>query len=97
VLFEVHNLKELEMALKLDCGIIGINNRDLANMRIDINTTLNLIKEIPRGKTVVSESGIKSRNEVIMLQEAGVDAILVGTSFMKSEDIAGTINMLLQS
>ncbi|MBF0318292.1 MAG: indole-3-glycerol phosphate synthase TrpC [Nitrospirae bacterium] len=97
VLFEVHNLKELEMALRLDCSIIGINNRDLTNMRIDINTTLTLIKEIPRGKTVVSESGIKSRDEVMMLQDAGVDAILVGTAFMKSDDIAGMINMLLPS
>jgi indole-3-glycerol phosphate synthase len=97
VLFEVHNLKELETALKLDCNIIGINNRDLANMKTDLNTTLYLIEEIPDDKTVVSESGIKSRDDVVMLQDSGVDAILVGTSFMKSGDIAGTIkNMLLR-
>ncbi|MBF0488400.1 MAG: indole-3-glycerol phosphate synthase TrpC [Nitrospirae bacterium] len=94
VLFEVHNLKELDMALKLDCTIIGINNRDLTNMTIDINTTLTLAKEIPDNKIVISESGIKSRGDCVMLQNAGVDAILVGTSFMKSGDIASTINSL---
>lgn len=94
VLFEVHNLKELETALSLDCNIIGINNRDLTNMKIDINTTLSLVKEIPDNKIVVSESGIKSRDECQMLQNAGVDAILVGTAFMKSEDIAISIKRI---
>ncbi|MEO5360733.1 MAG: indole-3-glycerol phosphate synthase TrpC [Nitrospirota bacterium] len=96
VLFEVHNRSELYMALSLDCSIIGINNRDLTNMTIDVNTTLTLIKEIPDTKIVVSESGIKSREQVKMLQDAGVDAILVGTSLMKSGDIAGQIHLLLQ-
>ncbi|MCG6551084.1 MAG: indole-3-glycerol phosphate synthase TrpC [Candidatus Magnetominusculus sp. LBB02] len=96
VLFEVHNLKELDMALKLNCSIIGINNRDLTNMKIDLNTTYALAKEIPDNKIIVSESGIKTRNDCIMLEEADVDAVLVGTSIMKSRDIAGTINLLLR-
>ncbi|MBF0458596.1 MAG: indole-3-glycerol phosphate synthase TrpC [Nitrospirae bacterium] len=91
VLFEVHNIKELETALSLNCNIIGINNRDLTNMTIDINTTLTLVKEIPDNKIVVSESGIKTRDECQRLQDAGVDAILIGTAFMKSADIAGAI------
>ena len=64
--------------------IIGINNRDLQTMKVDINTSLEIIKHIPSNIIRVSESGIKSHDEIIELQNAGFNAFLVGTSLMKS-------------
>ncbi|MCC6346531.1 MAG: indole-3-glycerol phosphate synthase TrpC [Nitrospirales bacterium] len=95
VLFEVHDEEELEKALRVDAEIIGINNRDLKTLHIDLSTTLRLRKEIPPGKIVVSESGIRTHSEVERLREAGVDALLVGTSLMQSEDIGGKIDELM--
>jgi indole-3-glycerol phosphate synthase len=97
VLFEVHDYKELEMALLIACDIIGINNRNLKTLQIDLNTTLTLMREIPTGKIVVSESGIKSRTDVQKLQNIGVDALLIGTSFMEAEDIGKKIDELTGS
>jgi len=93
-LFEVHNLDELEMALKINTPVIGINNRDLKTLRINLNTTFELKKEIPEDRIVVTESGIKSREDVLLLEKAGLDAMLIGTSFMESQNIAAKINEL---
>ncbi|MBZ0156394.1 MAG: indole-3-glycerol phosphate synthase TrpC [Alphaproteobacteria bacterium] len=95
VLFEVHDEEELEKALLVNAEIIGINNRDLKTLEIDLSTTLRLRKEIPPGKIVVSESGIRTRSDVERLREAGVDTLLVGTSLMQSEDIGRKIDELL--
>lgn len=97
VLFEVHDYKELEMALLIACDIIGINNRNLKTLQIDLNTTVTLMREIPTGKIVVSESGIKNRTDVQKLQNIGVDALLIGTSFMEAEDIGKKIDELTGS
>ncbi|MGC2061975.1 MAG: indole-3-glycerol phosphate synthase TrpC [Thermodesulfovibrionales bacterium] len=94
VLFEVHDRKELEMALLIDAPIIGINNRNLKTLSIDLETTFQLRKEIPKEKTVVSESGISRHEDVLRLLEAGVDAMLVGSSFMASPDIGRKIDEL---
>ena len=94
VLFEVHDHEELEMALKIDAPIIGINNRNLKTLQIDLNTTFILKKEIPQGKVIVSESGIRSRGDVLRLEEAGIDAMLIGTSLMESADIGRKIDEL---
>ncbi|MDO9289795.1 MAG: indole-3-glycerol phosphate synthase TrpC [Thermodesulfovibrionales bacterium] len=91
VLFEVHDLKELEIALFIDADVIGINNRNLKTMKIDINNTFEIKKEIPSGKIVVSESGIKTRDDIIRLESAGIDAVLIGTSFMEATDIGKKI------
>jgi len=77
-LVEVHNQNELERALACGARIIGINNRDLDTMKVDINVTRQLRPPIPRGRVVVSESGIKGRDEVQKLKEWKVNAILVG-------------------
>lgn len=95
VIFEVSNFKELEMALYIDSNIIGINNRDLKTLNIDINTTLELKKEIPSNKVIISESGIKTKDDVKRLDEAGIHAILVGTTFMEAEDIVIKIRELM--
>jgi indole-3-glycerol phosphate synthase len=82
-LLEVHNEKEMETALALDADVIGINNRDLNTFKTDISTTLRLIRLIPEGKTVISESGIARREDIVTLRDAGVDAFLIGETFMK--------------
>jgi indole-3-glycerol phosphate synthase len=97
VIFEAHNFKELEMALFINSDIIGINNRDLKTLEVDINTTFKLKKEIPSKKIIVSESGIKTREDVKRLEEAGIHAILVGTTFMETGDIAVKIDELMGS
>jgi len=97
VLFEVHDFEELEMALSVNPEIIGINNRNLKTMKVDINTTFQLRREIPPGKIVVSESGIKTRGDVQRLADGGIDAMLIGTSFMEAADISRKIEELLLS
>jgi len=93
-LFEVHDLKELEIALLIDADIIGINNRNLKTLKIDINTTFEIKKEIPSDKTIVSESGIRTPDDILRLESAGIDAVLIGTSFMEAADIGKRIKEL---
>lgn len=81
-LVEVHNTKELENALSTNAGIIGINNRDLSSMRVDISTTEELAPLISN-RIVVSESGISSQEDAVRMIDAGVDAILVGSYIMQ--------------
>ena len=80
-LVEVHNEMELENALHTRANIIGINNRDLTTMKVDISTTETLAPLIS-GRIIVSESGISSPDNAVRMMDAGVDAILVGTSIM---------------
>lgn len=86
VLFEIHDRDDLKKALTLDVPIIGINNRNLKTMKIDINTTFTLGRLIPEDKIIVSESGISEPFHVENLIQAGVDAILVGTSIVLSKN-----------
>ncbi|MEK6656782.1 MAG: indole-3-glycerol phosphate synthase TrpC [Nitrospirota bacterium] len=92
---EVHDKKELEKALQTGADIIGINNRDLMTFKIDIGTTYRLKDEIPKDKVIVSESGINNRYDIVQMQKAGVDAVLIGTALMREEDIAKKIRELL--
>ena len=94
VLFEVHDFNELETALRVNAPIIGINNRNLKTLEIDLNTSLDLKKEIPADRIVVSESGIRKREDVEKIEAAGIDAILVGTCLMESPDIGRKIDEL---
>ena len=80
-LVEVHNEAELENALAADANIIGINNRDLTTMKVDISTTEELAPLIS-GRIIVSESGISSPEDAVRMLDGGADAILVGTSIM---------------
>ncbi len=96
-LFEVHNRDELDMALTIQAPIIGINNRDLRTLQVELNTTLILKQEIPADRIVVSESGIRTREDVIRLEDAGIDAMLIGTSLMESFDIGGKIQELRET
>ncbi|MCK9187896.1 indole-3-glycerol phosphate synthase TrpC [Acidithiobacillus sp.] len=84
VLVEVHDGAELRRALKLRTPLIGINNRDLRRFVTEIETTLKLLPEIPEGRIVVTESGIRRSEEVATLRAAGVAAFLVGEAFMRA-------------
>ncbi len=94
-LVEVHTEAELEIALDANAEIIGINNRDLRTFRTDLATTFRLRESIPAEKVVVSESGIYTRADVELLREAGVNAILVGESLMRSPDIGEQVRKLI--
>jgi indole-3-glycerol phosphate synthase len=94
-LVETHNAEEIERAIKAGAHIIGINNRDLDTFHTDIHTTLDLKKRVPGGYVLVSESGIRTRDHVKMLEDGGVDAILVGETLVTSRDIVAKIRELL--
>jgi indole-3-glycerol phosphate synthase len=94
-LVEVHNEAELEIALKSSARIIGVNNRDLSTFTVDINTTRHLRPLIPADRTVVSESGIKDRDDMARLRQWGADAVLVGEALMSAPDIAAKMKELL--
>jgi indole-3-glycerol phosphate synthase len=91
---EVHTESERDRALAAGADVIGINNRDLTTFAVDLSTTVRLVSGMPEGITCVSESGIKTRNDVARLREAGVDALLVGTALMAAEDIGAKIKEL---
>ena len=86
VLVEVHDKPELERALELDLKLVGINNRDLRSFDVSLNTTIELLADIPDGVTVVTESGILSDTDVQLMHRHHVNAFLVGEAFMRSED-----------
>ncbi len=86
VLIEVHDRAELDHALALDPRIVGINNRDLATFATSLDTTLDLLGDVPDGVSVVTESGIHTPADVRRMLDAGVYAFLVGTAFMRATD-----------
>jgi indole-3-glycerol phosphate synthase len=94
-LVEVHNESEIEVALESDAGIIGINNRNLNTFEVDITTTKRLKPLIPADRLVVSESGIKNKDDMTRLREWGVNAALVGETLMSATDIAEKMRGLL--
>jgi indole-3-glycerol phosphate synthase len=94
-LVEVHDLEELERALKANAGIIGINNRNLKNFVTDLNTSLELISSIPGDRVVVTESGIRSRDDIRRLMTAGISAFLIGETLMAAPDIGRKLRELL--
>jgi len=94
-LVEVHSEAELEIALKSQARIIGINNRDLNTFTVDLTTTERLRPLVPQDRIVVSESGIKDRSDMAKLGQWGVDAVLIGESLMSAPDIATKMKELL--
>lgn len=93
-LVEVHDERELERALNAGAKIIGINNRNLKTFEVDLSTTERLINRIPRDRTVVSESGIKTLEEMKYIKSIGADAVLIGESFMRAASVQETIKAL---
>jgi indole-3-glycerol phosphate synthase len=95
VLVEVHNREELERVLELDAALIGINNRNLKTFVTDLKTTEDLIQLIPKGITIVSESGISAAQEIAYLQSIGADAVLVGEHFMRQPSAQQAVEQLM--
>jgi len=95
-LVEVHTEEDVEKALKSGAAIIGINNRDLNTFRVDISTTQRLVRLIPDSKITISESGIKTYEDVMFLKSLGVDAVLIGETFMEADDIPAKIREIMR-
>lgn len=95
-LVEIHNANNLSKALDAGAQIIGINNRDLHSFQVDLKTTAKLRPLIPSDKIVVSESGIRTPEDIALLKELGVNAALIGEAFLEAEDISGKVKSLMQ-
>jgi indole-3-glycerol phosphate synthase len=95
VLVEVHDEPELQWALEVvDADVIGINNRDLSDFSVHVERTFELLADVPAGKTVVSESGFHSREQLDDLERVGVDGVLVGEALMRAPDPEAALRAL---
>ncbi len=94
-LIEIYEPENLDRVLKLEPKLMGINNRNLKTFVTDLNHSINLMKRVLKETLLVSESGIRDRNDVVRLQQAGVRGILVGETLMRSEDIGAKMEELL--
>jgi indole-3-glycerol phosphate synthase len=86
VLVEVHDAEELQRALKLELPMVGINNRNLRTFETSLQTTIDLLKQIPDDCIVVTESGIHNKEDVVLMQQHNVHAFLVGEAFMRADE-----------
>lgn len=94
-LVEVHDRNDLKKALESDAKIIGINNRNLETFEVDLRTTMALAPLVPNRHISVSESGVSNGNDIQSLRRSGINAVLVGSSIMKSEDVLGKARKLV--
>ena len=95
VVLEVHTVREWDEAIRTDADILGINNRDLSTMEVDLRTTANLLSSRTKDRPVIAMSGIERRDQVEALLAAGAEAVLVGTSIMTAPDPARRLRELL--
>jgi len=95
VLVESNTKDALDKVLRANAKIVGINNRNLRTFEIDLKITQDLIKHIPKDKTIVSESGIKTKEDIDFLKSLGVNAILVGEAFMQADNITDKIKEMM--
>ena len=95
VLAEVHDGGDLECALRLDADLIGINNRNLKTLDVDLVTTEQLAPEVPSDRVLVCESGLFTRGDLERMAQVGARCFLIGESLMRQEDISGAVQELL--
>lgn len=93
-LVEAHDEQEIQMALKAGAKIIGVNNRNLKDFTVDISNSIRLREMVPKEILFVSESGMKTRDDIARLEENGTNAVLIGETFMRSSDKAGMLREL---
>ena len=93
-LVEVHDERELEVALEVEADVLGLNNRDLSDFSVDLERTYELLSDVPAGKTVVSESGFSTRDQLDELERVGVDAVLIGETLMRAPDVEQAVREL---
>lgn len=93
-LVEAHDEREVEMALAANAGIIGINNRNLKDFTVDIENSVRLRSMVSGNILYVSESGMKTREDIARLEENGIDGVLIGERLMRSPDKAGLLREL---
>lgn len=93
-LVEAHDEQEIDMALRAGARIIGVNNRNLKDFTVDISNSVRLRELVPREILFVSESGMKTREDIARLEENGTNAVLIGEAFMRSDDKAGMLGKL---
>jgi indole-3-glycerol phosphate synthase len=94
---EVCREEELDVALDVDVDVLGINNRDLEDFSVDLQRTFDLLSAVPAGKVVVSESGIRYREQIDELEQVGVDAVLIGEVLMRAPDPEAAVRDLTRS
>ena len=94
VLVEVHDKAELERALKLKTRLVGINNRNLKTFEVSLQTTLDMLSDVPADRLLVTESGIQTPEDVLRMREAKVNAFLVGEAFMRSSEPGEALSKL---
>jgi indole-3-glycerol phosphate synthase len=94
VLVEIHDGEELDRALRLRTPLLGINNRNLRNFSVTLDTTFNLLPRVPADKLVITESGIATPRDVTMMRSRGVHAFLVGEAFMRAPDPGAALTSL---
>ena len=97
VVVEAHTLEEFENACKTNADIVGINNRNLDTLKIDLNTTKNILEKSNSTKIIISESGIESKEDIRFLHKCGARGYLIGTAIMKNENIEQTVRGLVNS
>ena len=94
-IIETHDENEIKRALKLDYPILGINNRNLKNLKTDLNNSVSLFTSISKDYTVIAESGIKTSDDISMYNDLGIFNFLIGESILRSKDYATFIKKLL--
>ncbi len=94
-LVEAQNEKEIERALEVDAQIIGINNRNLRTLQVDMDNCVHLMELIPEGKIIVAESGLKTHDDIKRVKETGAHAVLIGETFMRALDIGAKIKEIM--
>jgi indole-3-glycerol phosphate synthase len=94
-LVEIQDEAEVKRALLAGAQIIGVNNRNLQNLKVDLNNCLSLIPQIPKGIVIVAESGLKTHEDIRRVEEAGAHAVLIGEVFMRSPDIGAKIKEVM--
>lgn len=94
VLIEVHDEEEMARALKMQSKLVGVNNRNLKTLEVDLQNSVRMASLVPQGWTLVGESGIKTKEDIAMLQKVGINCFLIGEHFMSQKDVGAAVRAL---